>query len=235
MSLSDTEIKSELNRQIIIEPFKQENLGPNSYDVTLGEFYYTHNETDNLSYYLPTKGRKRKAKPISRKSKFISTQNGSQIAEYWHANTDSPNYGSKRATKIEDQKTADLLGVELNSSIIILSPGQLILGHTNEIVGTIDNYNTVIQSRSTAGRIGLTICKDASCGNIGFVNRWTLEIENHAEVPIVLVVGQKIAQILFYRTGSVTNSYAKTGQYNCTNWTPLNMIPSVASYYLKNN
>ena len=148
---------------------------------------------------------------------------------------------AQRAMLVDNQEDAEYLGVNVGDEIIILKPRQLILGHTQEIVGTIRNFNTLIQSKSTSGRIGLTICKDSNFGSVGYVNKWTLEIENHSEVNIILKVGQKIAQMIFYHTGTVANNYNKIGQYNSgetveeitKNWKPEHMLPGIALKYLK--
>lgn len=220
MSLSDLEIKTELNNNIVIYPFNPDQLGSNSYDVTLGEYYYRHIQ----SIY-----------------KCMNTENGERICEYWGATSTEFRYGAKQAKEIDSIEDANHYGVNIGDKIIVIDPGELILCNTNEIVGTKNYYTTSIQSRSTAGRIGLTICKDASLGSIGFINRWTLEIENHSRWAIALKVGQRIAQIMFFRTGPVGNSYAKTGQYGSgnnveeimKNWSPLCMLPGVAVNYLK--
>jgi dCTP deaminase len=213
MALSNKEIFNELEGNIIIEPFISDQLGSNSYDVTLGPFYYKH--------------------PFHQEPGYLSIDNGPRCAKYWNANSTSPNYGAEHARKITEAKECEKYGVNKGDEIIILSPGELILCHTNEYVGTRNYYTTTIQSKSTCGRIGLTICKDASCGSIGYVNRWTLEVENHSKSDIVLKVGQRIAQIIFWRTGPCTNDYSKTGSYKDSEWTPLCMLPSPASKYIK--
>lgn len=221
MSLSDTEILKELNKDIIIDPFNFKQLNSNSYDITLGEYYYEPNEEK-----LP---------------KFLSSENGKQISQYWNVNLEEKNLGSKRAMLIESKLDAKKYGVNVNDRIIILKKGMLILSHTNEIIGAKGKFTTSIQSKSSLGRVGISICKDASLGSTGYINRFTLEIENHSLTDIILVVNQKIAQITFNRCGMVQNDYSKTGQYSLgntikeimKNWSPLNMIPKVAVEYLK--
>lgn len=75
----------------------------------------------------------------------------------------------------------------------------------------------------------------------GYFNRWTLEIENHSLVPTVLKVGEKVGQMVFMRTGDVSEPYTVKGQYQKTSdletliqeWSPLCMIPSKAVTYLR--
>jgi len=226
--LSDSEILTELDNNVIIEPFNQSQLSPNSYDVTLGEFYWEPN-IDSLPNYL-------------------STENGKQIAQYWGLDnkcTDlyngSKTYGAKRARQITSEEEAKEFGVNVGDKIIILLPGCLILGHTREIIGGRNNVTTIIKDKSTSGRIGISNCKSAGAGDIGYTEIWTLELENHSLCPIVLRVGQKIGQILFFRTGNVLNSYETKGQYQKTSdlkvikdsWNPTKMIPSKGLEYVK--
>lgn len=229
MSLSDTQILANLNKDIIISPFNPDQLGPNSYDVTLGEWYYSVNE-EKMPCYLPNT-----SIDISKNSlKYLSSENGKQISEYWGVTNLAPNFGAKKAFKITTEYEAELYGVSKGDQIIIVEPGELILAHTNEIVGTLNNFNMMIQNKSTIMRIGVTICRDANFANVGFIGRFCLEISNESKVCSVLRVGQRIAQILFNSTGPVSKPY--NGQYNLgktaseilKNWTPLNMIPKIA-------
>jgi hypothetical protein len=53
-------------------------------------------------------------------------------------------------------------------------------------------------------------------GDVGFVNRWTMEITNNSRhYSIPLVVGRRIAQIVFFDTQGTldSRSYSDTGKY----------------------
>jgi dCTP deaminase len=237
MSLSDSEILIELGKNIDIFPFVKENLGSNSYDVTLGPYFYRSTPNKKVSEYLnDTEEKSSKRNKTTTTVSFVSTENGSQIAEYWNATA-----GANMAETITDPDLCKQLGITSGDAVILLSPGELILGHTHEVVGTREYYTTIIQSRSTSGRIGLSICKDSNFGSIGYMNKWTLEIENHSTRTIILKVNQKIAQIGFYRTGPVTNNYSKIGQYNngtdvqkiFESWIPTSMLPKIAVKWLE--
>jgi len=94
-----------------------------------------------------------------------------------------------------------------------------------------------MHSRSTTGRIGVAACFCAGWGDPGYVNRWTMEINNLNENEYVPIpVGYRIAQIVFSMTGPVNVEYAKaTGNYQSTSsndlaeikriWTPSQMLP----------
>ncbi len=102
--------------------------------------------------------------------------------------------------------------------------GGTMLGMTREIIGT--HYNVVAQlkAKSSLGRMGITICRDAGLGDVGYDNHWTLEISSYVTngKPFV-IVGEPIAQMIFYEVKTLpANTY--TGQYKARDW-PMCMIP----------
>ena len=92
-----------------------------------------------------------------------------------------------------------------------------------------------MQSRSTWGRNGVAVCFDAGWGDPGYINRWTMEIYNlNQRHSVVLPVGERIAQIVFQKTGEVEGSYHNlSGKYQSdqeletliAEWSPLQMLP----------
>jgi dCTP deaminase len=148
----------------------------------------------------------------------------SNVEEYWG----TPLYAK---TIIDENNEYKL---PIGSKIILIEPGELILGSTLEFIGGKNNITTMMKARSTMGRIGISLCKDAGWGDVGYVNRWTLEISNFSNATIPLVVGSRIAQIIFFRTGDVMTPYDKNGNYqkeydNLTDmilsWHETNMLP----------
>ena len=94
-----------------------------------------------------------------------------------------------------------------------------------------------MQARSTWGRNGAAVCIDAGWGDPGYINRWTLEIYNmNQHESVVLPVGERIAQMVFYETGPVSGEYKKlSGKYQSglstsleklvRDWRPAQMLP----------
>jgi dCTP deaminase len=219
--LSDGEIIAELGKNVVISPFNRDQLGPNSYDITLGQYYYEP-QVDKLP-------------------QFLHPENAKQTIQYWGVTAEDADvinnkgqYGCKIAQKVKSEDEALLHGVNVDDQIIVIQPGHVILGHTNEFIGGRNNITTTLHSRSTMGRSCVSCCGDAGFGDCGYVNRYTLEIENHGLTPIVLNVGQRVGQIGFHRTGDVLISYERRGQYQGTNsldkliqsWNPLCMLPA---------
>ena len=86
------------------------------------------------------------------------------------------------------------------------------------------------------GRSNVTVCRDAGRGDIGYVNRWALQVSNQAGVPVVLPVGSRLAQIVFLYSSEPRESY--TGSYQekpesldeaamARNWRPEDLLPKV--------
>lgn len=76
----------------------------------------------------------------------------------------------------------------------------------------------------------------AGWGDVGYINRWAMEITNnssHYQIP--LVVGRRIAQIVFFETEGTAHSasYEQTGKYQAEtelellqrNWKPTDLLP----------
>jgi dCTP deaminase len=93
----------------------------------------------------------------------------------------------------------------------------------------------MMKARSSLGRSFIEVCKCAGWGDVGYVNRWTMEITNNSEhYHIPLVVGRRIAQIVFFETGPIlTTDYSKNGKYQSSEdleeikrkWNPSLMLP----------
>ena len=96
---------------------------------------------------------------------------------------------------------------------------------------------TEMRARSSIGRIGIGVCKCAGWGDIGYVNRWTMEVTNFSSSIIPLPVGLRIAQIIFHETTAVDegDNYYKNHKYQKTldlkmlkkNWKPEDMLPKL--------
>jgi dCTP deaminase len=93
----------------------------------------------------------------------------------------------------------------------VLHPGQLVIGSTLEYVQVPPGLMAYVVGKSTWGRTGLIIAT-ATKVDPGFKGCITLEIVNEGEVPLVLVPGIPIAQLVFHRTERPV-SYA--GVYSC--------------------
>ncbi len=195
MTLSDKKILEMMeNGSLIIKPFSRENLSTSSYDVSLGENYYREGLTNESRIYNP--------------------HDKEDVAATW--------IGPHRAEKAEEVfKGIDFKfgGIKKDDKVILIDPGETILCHTEEFIGGVKNITTMMKARSSIGRNFLEICKCAGWGDVGYTNRWTMEITNNSRLnKIPLVVGRRVAQIIFFETGTILeDDYTKKGKYQNSN------------------
>lgn len=216
MALSDRKILEHKKAgTIVIEPFKRENLATSSYDVTLGEWFYREHPTKyNHSLY--------------------NIWSEEHMRHVWGADD------VQRAVKAKDafkKYNFEWDGISPNDKVILLRPGETILAHTNEFIGGRESVTTMMKARSSTGRNFIEVCKCAGWGDVGYVNRWTMEITNNSTNYIIpLVVGRRIAQIIFFETGPILGEdYAASGKYQAPkdmkqlkkSWTPESMLPKL--------
>lgn len=216
MTLSDKDILDCMKKgTVVISPFNKEQLNTSSYDITLGEFYYQENPSkNNHPIYNPYKERHTK--------------------HVWGE--------PKRAQKAKDVLVDyninwDDYGILPDDKIILIAPGETILAHTQEFIGGRVNVTTQMQARSSIGRNFIEVCKCAGWGDVGYINRWTMEITNNSRFYMIpLVIGRRVGQIVFYETGPIIGAdYATSGKYSHSgnlaqlkkDWKPEMMLPKM--------
>lgn len=203
--LSDREILDQKEQNyIVIEPFNRNYLSNCSYDVTLGPWYYRRNYNW-----------------CSQSISAYNPWNQDHVKAYW----DEP----QRAKVLEE----DAYGLKKGTQYIKLAPNELILAHTQEFIGGRHHITTMMKSRSSLGRSGISVCRCAGWGDVDYINRWTMEIHNSLDVPVVLPVGARVAQIVFMWSGVPERPY--TGKYQTSSnieelkasWKPESMLPKL--------
>ncbi|AOR24114.1 dCTP deaminase [Clostridium taeniosporum] len=156
MILSGKEILRNIGEDIIIEPFDETKINPNSYNLTLfNELLVYKNNTLDM-------------KTPNETEKIIIPEDG-----------------------------------------LILEPGKLYLGRTNEFTKT-DKYVPMLEGRSSTGRLGLFIHVTAGFGDIGFAGYWTLEI--FCVQPIKIYPNTEICQIYYHNIDGEYDLY-NSGKY----------------------
>lgn len=211
---SNTDIKSAIKTgQLVFYPCVEEHINGSSVDVTLGEWYYKTEKNNFGGVYNPFD-----PKAVER---YFDGPHKAEVHKNW----------------CEKHGRILFEGIPADHPIIVLGPGERILAHTHEFVGVKGNATSTMQARSTWGRNGVAVCLDAGWGDPGYINRWTMEIYNMNKLDsVVLPVGERIAQIVFYNTGPVDSEYHKlSGKYQdakaddlkmvIRNWKPQQMLP----------
>lgn len=204
--LSDRDILDQISEgNIVIYPYNEQCLSNCSYDVTLGRNYFRH--TQDLK-------------------KVLNPWSETHSLSYW---------GSALKALKADTKTAEEYDLKVGDEYIFLNAGETILGHTNEFIGGRRFVTTSMKARSSVGRLNVSVCRDAGWGDIGYVNRWTMEIQNFGTTAVVLPVGVRIGQIIFHRSTIPNKTYSVKGNYQngddldklINNWSPDCMLPKL--------
>lgn len=103
--------------------------------------------------------------------------------------------------------------LDLTTSSVIVLPGHVYLGHTYESIGS-NYYVTMLNGRSSIGRLGMFLNFSADLGQLGPSHQWTLEIM--VVQPLKIYANMKIGQATFWSpSGPITRyqgEYAKRNE-----------------------
>lgn len=213
---------------ILIEPFCEANLKNCSYDVSLGEWYWKETPCRSTGFRLDRPGDH---------GFILNPYDRESVEQMW----------GPEPLKAEPLNSG-LPGIPAGSLVIQLHPGQNILAHTQEFIGGCDStITTMVKARSSVGRSQVTICRCAGWGDVGYSNRFTLEISNHGNRIVLLVVGRTIGQVVFFQTTGLepgsADSYFVGGKYQdrdlkglsydelLVSWKPTDMLPKMYKDY----
>lgn len=197
---------------VVIDPFDPARLSANTYDVSLGPWYYRA--------CRPTLG-----------TRFYNPYCEDGVRTLWG----EPQQAISAEVEFKSHELPVPEGIKPSDRIIIVNPLETILCHTEEFIGGLHCVAGWMQGKSGWSRSFISVCMDAGLGDIGYVNRWTMEVTNrHPDYAVPLVVGRPIAKIAFLesRNGlgedeSYTGSYQKGFDIEeiKRQWTPENMLP----------
>ena len=213
MALSDKRILEAMKTgDVVIEPFIRSNLSTSSHDVTLGEFFFREKAPALLE-------------------NVYNIYDRAHVERIWGTKAER----ALTAREIFKEYKKSISNIRPDDRIIMIGPGETILAHTNEFIGGRNHVTTMMKARSSLGRSFIAVCKCAGWGDVGYVNRWTMEITNHStHYHVPLVVGGRIAQIVFFETGEIlSRDYAASGKYQTRAslaevkkaWKPTDMLP----------
>lgn len=220
--LSGLEIKRQIGLgNIVIEPFNEKQMNPNSYNIKLGKHLKVYEKA------LVT---------VDEIEKEIAQLMKPYTKEYYEICMNMKNEGSltEEACKERDKKIDEIaekraefseqvlrkyaldykqanetIDIEIPEEGYVLRPGLLYLGETEEYTET---YGLIpnIDGRSTMGRLGIEIHRTAGFGDNGFKGKWTLEIT--VTHPVIVYPGMEIGQI-YYETIDGDSSMTYNGKY----------------------
>lgn len=110
---------------------------------------------------------------------------------------------------LDMKKKPTLKSIQIPEDGYLLEPGKLYLGRTVEYTET-DKYVSMLEGRSSIGRLGLYIHVTAGFGDVGFSGYWTLEM--HCLQPIRIYPNVEICQIYYHTINGEYNLYS-SGKY----------------------
>lgn len=199
---------------ITIDAFDPKNLGNASYDVTLGEHFYREH----------------------------APEGGDAVFNLYDEAATYRVWGKKHETAVPLGRD-DMPGMKAKDLVIWLAPGETVLAHTQEFIGGTETVDTMLKARSSSARNFISVCKCSGWGDVGYVNRWTMQITNNSRFHrIPLVVGRRIAQIIFFEVEPLADqgnagAYHKKAdsKYQATanlkklkkSWKPADMLPKM--------
>lgn len=194
---------------IVIDPFDEKRLDGNSYDVSLGQFYF-------------------RARPLNLGARIYNPYCEEGVDALWGKSQEAS------VAEIEFRRCGIPVpeGISPEDRVIIVKPMETILAHTGEFIGGRDRACRWMQGKSGWSRSFISVCMDAGLGDIGFISRWTMEITNrHPEYAVPLVVGRTIAKIAFLMASESAPAYGGNYQQGSDieevkqTWKPENMLP----------
>ena len=200
---------------IVIDPFNEKKLKTTSYDISLGEWFW------------------REGHPEGRAT-LHNLYDESSTKRVWQGP-----YEAGAANEVHNRLGIELVNIRPDEKIILLKPGETILAHTEEFIGGRNKVVSKMYARSSLGRNFVEVCKDAGWGDIGYFNRWTMEVTNNSQYfTIPLVVGRRVGQMVFYEVEPLKNApdyVSEGGKYQQSqeieevkkSWHPEMMIPKM--------
>lgn len=216
---------------IEIHPFEHNQLQTNGYDVRLGEWFFMYGGVNEDSY------------PSLDGRKIYNPTDLLNVRDAW-----GEPYKAMEADRLRkrlevyprnflDSKPVVDINIMNNirpeDKLILVPGGTMLLCHTEEFIGGKNVITTRISGKSTVGRSLLEVCSDANLGDVGFVNRWALEVVNKNHEGIIIIpAGDSIATIQFEGVEVPIGAY--NGRYKAGSnlaqtmdaWTPSQMLPT---------
>lgn len=111
------------------------------------------------------------------------------------------------AEELDAKKHNTITHFEIPEEGILLKPGELYLGSTQEYTET-HKHVPFLEGKSSTGRLGIDIHATAGKGDVGFCGHWTLEIS--VSKPVRVYADMPIGQLIYYTVeGETANPYNK--------------------------
>jgi dCTP deaminase len=186
MILSDKKIVEEIKAgNIILDPFEEKYLNPNSVDLTLAPQFKIYDR------------------------KTIRVRSFSELPQWIKRTRQSIRYESgfyEYELPLDPREANDTVEFVIPKEGYVLQPGEVYLYACNERIGVKNNIRAKVEGKSSLGRLGLFVHVTAGFIDTGFTGSLVLELV--ATRPIIVYPNMKICQIEFARVeGEILESY----------------------------
>ena len=188
---------------IIIEPFNEDQLSDNAYDLTVSRHFWKY----------PSRPPLRSSPSPHQGFRYIDLGEKGSITVL----------SGERVLGASRERAGGRVSAQKQTKVstwAIGAPPTTVRKHIT--------VTTQLQATSTAARLGWQACACAGFGNVGFTKPWTFEITNCAPYVQYLPVGAIIAQVAFTEVEVPEKVYGKDhGQYQHEgdDWVPEMMLP----------
>jgi dCTP deaminase len=180
--LTGPEIIKEIDAgRIEVSPFKRENVGSNSVDLSLGRdlVIYTSNDGTPLEECYA-------------KALVLFPQDGTR-----KRHDELREYLSSQGALLDMRTKSNRQKVTIPDEGYMLLPGRSYLGRTVERIAS-DVFVPQLHGRSSVGRLFISVHHTAGWGDTGFGGTWTLEIT--CQIPVIVYPDELICQVSFEST-----------------------------------
>lgn len=168
---------------IVIDPFEEQNVNPNSVNLRLDRHLLVYQTCPAVQTAWLANTHSHDISRVARRAQCV--QRASQgkhlkdifCPELWDWND-----------VLDMKRNTPTCELDIPDYGLVLVPGRLYLGHTVEYTETHDCV-PCIEGRSSIGRLGIAIHATAGFGDVGFCGTWTLEISVIEPVRIYPHVG----------------------------------------------
>lgn len=204
--LTGSEILKQVNKKkILITPFNENRINPNSYNLSLNPKLCVYSRGSDRSNIVPYTSTSQKLEGTTKEGKtetiMINNHECPEVTPYLAIDQiddfarSIPVLESTKLKPIDSMAENAVIRFTIPESGFVLQPGVLYLGRTNEAIAT-NYYIPMINGRSSGGRLGLSVHICAGFGDIGFDGTFTLEIS--VVEPLIIYPNMEIAQVCFH-------------------------------------
>lgn len=228
--LTGSEIFRQVGKgKIEIDPFDPDRINPNSYNLSLNKELCVYARGGKRLNIVPNEQPVSEPSELSTDEKIVINNLECPITEPCLKSNFDIDYekfpsiesGSTHIlSPIDSRVKNEVIRFEIPETGLLLHPGVLYLGRTNERIAT-DKFIPMINGRSSGGRLGLSVHICAGFGDIGFDGTFTLEIS--VVEPLIIYPNMEIAQVCFHTPCGKTDILYRGKYYKQTDATPSRM------------